>query len=86
MIMTGYSTVKSAVLAIQAGAKDYLEKPFDDLESLENIINSVLLNPVGNTEKLNMEAAQYGIIYTNSSPLQKVIAVAEKLAKKASTF
>lgn len=83
MIMTGYSTVKSAVLAIQAGAKDYLEKPFDDLESLENIINSVLLNPVGNTEKLNMEAAQYGIIYTNSSPLQKVIAVAEKLAKKA---
>ncbi|MEB3103667.1 sigma-54-dependent transcriptional regulator [Ferviditalea candida] len=83
LIMTGYSTVKSAVSAIQAGARDYLEKPFDDLESLENIIQSVLRNSSGNAEKLNRQAAEYGIVYSPSSPLQKVIAVAEKLAGKA---
>jgi two-component system NtrC family response regulator len=83
LIMTGYSTVKSAVMAIQAGAKDYLEKPFDDLESLENIINSVLTPPVTHDEKLFTEAAKYGIIFSSSSPLHKVLTVAEKLAKKA---
>ncbi|MEW9673770.1 hypothetical protein [Ammoniphilus sp. 3BR4] len=30
--MTGYSTIQSAITAIQNRAKDYLEKPFDDLD------------------------------------------------------
>jgi len=42
IIMTGYSTVKSAVEAIQLGAYDYLEKPFDNLDALEGIINRAL--------------------------------------------
>ncbi|MFC7441778.1 sigma-54-dependent transcriptional regulator [Laceyella putida] len=83
IIMTGYSTVKSAVLAIQAGAKDYLEKPFDDLDSLERVIDSVLMNTFIKEEKLNLEAAEYGIVFSPSSPLQKVLTVASKLAKKA---
>ncbi|HYS42359.1 MAG TPA: response regulator, partial [Geobacteraceae bacterium] len=29
IIMTGYSTVKTAVAAMQLGAYEYLEKPFD---------------------------------------------------------
>ena len=42
LVMTGYSTVKSAVEAIQLGAFDYLEKPFEDLEALEEIIGRAL--------------------------------------------
>lgn len=83
LIMTGYSTVKSAVMAIQAGAKDYLEKPFDDLDSLDNVISSVLMPSYANTEKLNMEAMEYGIIFSPLSSLEKVLIVAEKLAKRA---
>jgi two-component system NtrC family response regulator len=37
VMMTGYSTVKSAVEAIQLGAYDYLEKPFENLDALEAV-------------------------------------------------
>lgn len=83
IIMTGYSTVKSAVLAIQAGAKDYLEKPFDDLDSLEKVIDSVLMNSFVNEENLSVATSEYGIVYSPSSPMQKVLYIASKLAKKA---
>lgn len=83
LIMTGYSTIKSAVTAMQWGAKDYLEKPFDDLDSLERIIDAVLESSGHEEDELSKEAAQYGIMYAEGSPMAKVIAIAKKLAKKA---
>jgi|GEM_PF-745004 len=38
IVMTGYSTVRTAIDAIRLGAYDYLEKPFDDINSLEKVI------------------------------------------------
>jgi two-component system NtrC family response regulator len=38
IIMTGYSTVKTAVTAMQQGAYEYLEKPFDDIGEIEELI------------------------------------------------
>jgi len=38
IIMTGYSTVKTAVTAMQQGAYEYLEKPFDDIGEIEALI------------------------------------------------
>jgi DNA-binding NtrC family response regulator len=38
IIMTGYSTVKTAVTAMQQGAYEYLEKPFDDIGEIESLI------------------------------------------------
>ena len=38
IIMTGYSTVKTAVTAMQQGAYEYLEKPFDDIGEIETLI------------------------------------------------
>ena len=38
IIMTGYSTTRTAVKAIQLGAFDYLEKPFDDIDAVEKLI------------------------------------------------
>ncbi|WP_289137319.1 sigma-54 dependent transcriptional regulator [uncultured Brevibacillus sp.] len=83
LIMTGYSTIKSAVTAMQWGARDYLEKPFDDLDSLENVIDSVLESSFQQADELSQEAAQYGIVYSPESPMAKVTAIAKKLAKKA---
>ncbi|BCJ88436.1 sigma-54-dependent transcriptional regulator [Effusibacillus dendaii] len=83
LIMTGYSTVKTAVLAIQAGARDYLEKPFDNLESLGGIIQSLLQRSVGKEDLFNHMAASYGIVYTPGSEMEKLLTIADKLAKKA---
>jgi two-component system NtrC family response regulator len=38
IIMTGYSTVKTAVAAMQLGAYEYLEKPFDDIREIEKLV------------------------------------------------
>lgn len=82
-IMTGYSTVKSAVSAIQLGARDYLEKPFDNLDHLEKMFDSILLNTSMKEEKLCNAAKKYGIFFSPTSPLKKLLALADKLAKKA---
>jgi len=83
MIMTGYSTIKSAVHAMQLGAKDYLEKPFDDIDSLERVIFSTLEKPAQQLDDLCEEATGYGIIYSPDSPMATVMSVASKVAKKA---
>ena len=41
VMITGYATVKSAVLAIKLGASDYLEKPFTP-EELLNAVSSAI--------------------------------------------
>lgn len=42
IIMTGYSTVNTAVEAIKLGAFDYIEKPFEEIEALEKLIEEAL--------------------------------------------
>ncbi|CAM5781841.1 MULTISPECIES: sigma-54-dependent transcriptional regulator [Brevibacillus] len=83
MVMTGYSTIKSAVTAMQLGARDYLEKPFDDLDSLETAIFSVLEKSTERYDRLAQTARHYGMVYAPASPMVKVLSLAEKLAKKA---
>ncbi|WP_134699226.1 sigma-54 dependent transcriptional regulator [Ammoniphilus sp. YIM 78166] len=83
IIMTGYSTIQSAITAIQNGAKDYLEKPFDDLEALENVLNPILDSfTTHDPQDLSYHALQYGITYSTSSPLANLMSIAYKLAKK----
>lgn len=86
IIMTGYSTVKSAVDAIKLGAYDYIEKPFDDLDKLEVIIDQSLSKFSGwklqkgvSIDKLLKE---YGIIADPNSPLVALLSVAKKIADK----
>jgi DNA-binding NtrC family response regulator len=42
ILMTGYADVRAAVAAVREGVFDYLNKPFDDLESLEAVIGKAL--------------------------------------------
>ncbi|WP_134682591.1 sigma-54-dependent transcriptional regulator [Brevibacillus migulae] len=83
LIMTGYSTIKSAVTAIQRGAKDYLEKPFDNLDDLDKVIDPLLAHTLPPQGDLAKEALPYGIVYAPGSPLEKVLGIARKLAQKA---
>ena len=39
VIMTGHGTLDTAILALRAGAYDYLLKPFDDLELITALVN-----------------------------------------------
>ncbi|UFJ41057.1 sigma-54 dependent transcriptional regulator [Brevibacillus humidisoli] len=83
IVMTGYSTIKSAVTAIQSGARDYLEKPFDNLDDLEQAIFSVLDHSHPQHDLITRQAVSYGMIYADDSPMATVMSVADKLAKKA---
>ncbi len=88
IIMTGYSTTRTAVKAIQMGAFDYLEKPFDDIREVEDIIERAAVNRACGTgdKVLNAEwlplAQQVDMVLGPSLAVQRVVSVAYKIAKK----
>ncbi|ABO50031.1 two component, sigma54 specific, transcriptional regulator, Fis family [Desulforamulus reducens MI-1] len=85
ILMTGYSTVKTAVDAIKLGAYDYIEKPFEEIEELESLIDSALDTsrrvPQDN-ESFVKELFRNGIICSHRSPLVNALALAKKIASK----
>jgi len=90
IIMTGYSTVKTAVEAIQLGAFDYIEKPFTDLRELETIIDQALARATSKVDTVYDQRKQVlnaiGLVTGHSEKMQKLLTVAEKLAKKDVTI
>ena len=85
IIMTGYSTVKSAISAIKLGAFDYIEKPFDDLDKLEQLIEQAVAKQTSwgsSSQNLASDLARYGIIVAPDSPLIPILALAKKVADK----
>lgn len=95
LVMTGFSTVKTAVEAIQLGAFDYLEKPFDDLNALEKIIDHALSRALvqGKTSIADENFAQrkdvldrLGLVTGQSENMQRLLRIAEKLAMKHITL
>ncbi len=78
IIMTGYGTVKTAVKAIQLGAFDYIEKPFEDLDALEDLIKRALRG-----EELHQETVfEEGIVVGRNPQMRAVVATASKIAPK----
>lgn len=94
LIMTGYSTIKSAVEAIQLGAYDYLEKPFDDLDALEAILDRALNRALARGEFPEDDALtqrkkvmeRIGFVAGRSEKMQRLLTIAEKLAAKNITI
>lgn len=86
IIMTGYSTIKSAVEAIKYGAFDYIDKPFEDLNQLDNILDHVFQSLRGKQSYLDKEldsiALNFGIVMSEASPLQEILALGKKIAGK----
>ncbi|MEW5921161.1 MAG: sigma-54 dependent transcriptional regulator [Bacillota bacterium] len=87
IIITGYSTLKSAVEAIRLEAFDYLEKPFSALEELEQTIEKALACHIselapGRDDELAQLARQFGIILSAASPLWHTLAICRKIGPK----
>lgn len=81
IIITGYSTVKSAVEAIQFGAFDYVEKPFVDIDDMEKLLERSL-NAKAETEELSQVQQELGFIIGRSQKMNSLVAAAQKIAKK----
>ena len=87
ILMTGYSTVKTAVTAIQLGAYDYLEKPFDDIDEIERLIARAAAHghPPGyrpGQDEWQPAALEAGFQVGTSAPMRRLAELAFKIAGK----
>ncbi|MFJ7679421.1 sigma-54-dependent transcriptional regulator [Peribacillus sp. NPDC046944] len=84
LIMTGYSTVKTAVRAMKLGASDYMEKPFADIEILEKQIENLLNeNTDVNQHFFQKLARDSGLIVGESVIMKELTEMAFKVAQKS---
>ncbi|AGL02414.1 sigma-54-dependent transcriptional regulator [Desulfoscipio gibsoniae] len=88
IIMTGYGTTRTAVKAIQMGAFDYIEKPFEDIAEVEELIDKALDygrritgKTAGRPEWFNT-AEQVGFIVGKTPRMLRLATVADKIAQK----
>ena len=81
IIITGYSTVKSAVEAIQSGAFDYVEKPFGDIVEMENLLERAL-NVRAEMERLSRSHKELGFVVGKNQRMLNLVAASQKIAKK----
>lgn len=83
IIMTGYSTVKTAIDAIKFGAIDYIEKPFDDIDLLETQVDSLLVsNDTSTQQHIKDLASEIGLFVGKNEEMNQLIQTAYKIAKK----
>jgi two-component system NtrC family response regulator len=83
IIMTGYSTVKTAIEAIRLGADDYIEKPFDDIEILEKQIDILVSNDNQPSQDMIDEIAnEIGFLIGNDVEMRHLATLAYKIASK----
>jgi two-component system NtrC family response regulator len=89
IIMTGYSTTKVAVKAIQLGAFDYLEKPFEDIGEVERLIQKAAEYglqgydnwPVNNEWAAIAESVDFQV--GTSPAMRRLVSTAYKIANKS---
>ncbi|MEJ8778743.1 sigma-54-dependent transcriptional regulator [Pseudogracilibacillus sp. ICA-222130] len=83
IIMTGYSTVKVAVDAIKLGANDFIEKPFDDIDLLEQTVDQLLEGQTTVMEDdIRQLTAMSGMVVENSVVMKQLLTFAYKVATK----
>jgi len=86
IIMTGYSTVKSAVDAMKLGAFDYIDKPFDELEELDLLLERALQSIYNKkwfiSDELHKLATEFGIVVAADSPLKDLLLLGKKVATR----
>lgn len=90
VIMTAYSTVKTAVTALKVGAYDYISKPFDLDELLAVVRRAVEAQKLrSEVESIHLDLqTRYGIqnIVGSSPAVQEVLSLVRKVARsEAST-
>jgi len=74
LLMTAHATVEQAVKAIQAGASDYLTKPFELGELIVHVEQTIA-----------PEATSFGELPSNDSSMKDIVALAGRVAKSEAT-
>ena len=87
IIMTGFSTIKTAVTAIQLGAYEYVEKPFEEIAEIERLVaRAVAHGQVGEPGAAREEWAEtaraVGFQVGSSPVMRKLVSLAYKIANK----
>jgi two-component system, NtrC family, response regulator len=88
IIMTGYSTIKTAVAAVQLGAYEYLEKPFDDIDEIEALVERAgthgynLLQGNRTSDEWVDVARAVGFQVGTSDAMNRLVSLAYKIANK----
>jgi len=91
IVMTGYASVDTAVVAMKNGAQDFIQKPFGLHELVQKIDDALAIKRMRN-EIDYLRHTQEGVIYRTSdivgasSALKKVLTMVEKVAKADSTL
>ncbi|SDM96208.1 two component, sigma54 specific, transcriptional regulator, Fis family [Geoalkalibacter ferrihydriticus] len=87
IIMTGFSTIKTAVAAMQMGAYEYVEKPFDDIAEIELLVHkaarqgSLALGGEGDEDWAGIARA-VGFQVGRSVVMRRLVSLAYKIANK----
>ncbi len=86
IIMTGFSTIKTAVKAMQMGAYQYVEKPFDDIKQVEWLIQEAAASASQGKQKDEEEWSQFaraqGFLVGNTPAMRRLASLAYRLARK----
>lgn len=89
IIMTGYSTVKIAVDAIKHGAADFIEKPFEDIDEIDRLVDNILnneRNQINNATDYELIASEIGCFLGTSRAMHQLYELAFKIAPKQITI
>ena len=85
VVMTAWSSIEGAVEAIQRGARDYIEKPFDNTRLLHVIATQVeLVRAIRRSERLESEnrslrPAGAPVLIAESAAMQPVLRLMERI-------
>lgn len=87
VIMTGFSTIKTAVASIQLGAYEYVEKPFDDIAEIEELVAKAARHSRQPPAKEGAEewagiARSCGFQVGRSPAMRRLVSLAYKIAGK----
>jgi two-component system NtrC family response regulator len=82
--MTGYSTVKTAVTAIQLGAYEYLEKPFDEIDAIEALVEKAATSGQRTVaeDEWSEVAQEVGFQVGTSDVMRRLVSLTFKIARK----
>ncbi|MEN8223424.1 MAG: sigma-54 dependent transcriptional regulator [Acidobacteriota bacterium] len=90
IFLTAFGTIETAIEAIQMGAIDYLQKPFNNLE-IKHKIDRIIKEQQTKNENVRLKKVlnkrfSFDNIIGNSKALQKTLSVVENVANSSSTI
>lgn len=89
VIMTGYSTVKIAIDAIKYGAADFIEKPFEDINVIDELTDRLLVKQQSRSSEVTdyeRIARKIGCFLGTNQSMHQLYELAYKIAPKQITI